>query len=137
MSKRLKKNSSESESMCDTAVASMEDAKGQDVKVLDVRKLTDITDYMIVATGTSDRHVKTIADRILEFMLAKGWKPLGVEGEESRDWVLVDFVDIVVHIMRDKTRKHFDLESLWDETFVELSQTTDSDPEAKFVDNLT
>ena len=123
--------------MCDTAVASMEDAKGQDVKVLDVRKLTDITDYMIVATGTSDRHVKTIADRILEFMLAKGWKPLGVEGEESRDWVLVDFVDIVVHIMRDKTRKHFDLESLWDETFVELSQTTDSDPEAKFVDNLT
>jgi ribosome-associated protein len=123
--------------MCDTAVASLEDAKGQDVKILDVRKLTDITDYMIVATGTSDRHVKTIADRVLEFMLAKGWKPLGMEGEESRDWVLVDFVDIVVHIMRDKARRHFDLESLWDETFVELSQTADSDAEVKSADSLT
>ena len=121
--------------MCDAVVASLEDAKGQDIKVLDVRKLTDITDYMIVTTGTSGRHVKTIADRVLEFMLAKGWKPLGMEGEESRDWVLVDFVDVVVHIMRSKTRRHFDLESLWDETFVELSQATDSDSEAKSADN--
>ncbi len=112
--------------MCDTVLASFDDARGIDVRILDVRKLTDITDYMIVATGTSDRHVKTLADRVLEFMGDKGWKPIGVEGEDSRDWVLVDFVDIVVHIMRDKTRKHYDLEGLWDETFGELGQFRDT-----------
>ncbi len=112
--------------MCETVVASLQDAKGLDIKVLDVRKLTDITDYMIVATGTSGRHVKTIADRVLDFMLEKQWKPLGMEGEESRDWVLVDFVDVVVHIMRNKTRMHFDLESLWDETFIESVQSNES-----------
>lgn len=122
MSKRTKKKTHESDLMCETVVSSLEDAKGFDIKVMDVRKLTDITDYMVVATGTSDRHVKTLSDRVLDFMLIKKWKPLSMEGEESRDWVLVDFVDVVVHIMRDKTRKHFDLESLWDEVFIELSQ---------------
>jgi ribosome-associated protein len=112
--------------MCDTVLASFDDARGIDVRILDVRKLTDITDYMIVATGTSDRHVKTLADRVLEFMGDKGWNPIGMEGEDSRDWVLVDFVDIVVHIMRDKTRKHYDLEGLWDETFGELGQFRDT-----------
>lgn len=107
--------------MCDAVIDALEDAKGMDIKTLDVRQLTDITDYMIVATGTSDRHVKTLSDRVLEFMADKGFKPLGMEGEESRNWVLVDFVDVVVHIMRDKTRKHYDLESLWDETFSNLA----------------
>lgn len=117
-----KKDSSDAKSMCDTVVASLQDAKGLDITVLDVRKLTDITDYMIIATGTSDRHIKTIADRVLAFMLEKQCQPLSVEGEASRDWVLVDFVDVVVHIMRDKSRKHYDLEGLWDETFVDSSQ---------------
>ena len=120
MNKRIKKNSEEARLMCDTVLGSLQDAKGVDIKLLDVRKLTDITDYMVVATGTSDRHVKTLSDRVLEFMTEKGWKPLGVEGEESRDWVLVDYVDVVIHIMRAKTREHYDLESLWDETFNEL-----------------
>lgn len=119
---QLKKDTLDAKSMCDTVVASLQDARGLDINVLDVRKLTDITDYMIIATGTSDRHIKTIADRVLAFMLEKQCQPLGVEGEESRDWVLVDFVDVVVHIMRDKSRKHYDLEGLWDETFVDSSQ---------------
>ncbi len=107
--------------MRDTVVTSLEDAKGLNIKVLDVRQLTDITDYMIVATGTSARHVKTIAERVLEFMLEKQWRPFGLEGEESRDWVLVDFIDVVVHIMRDQSRKHYDLEGLWAQTFVEMT----------------
>jgi ribosome-associated protein len=108
--------------MCETVIASMEDAKGLDIKSLDVRNLTDITDYMIVATGSSDRHVKTISDRVLEFMAKQGWKPLGVEGDNAREWILVDYVDVVVHIMREQTRKHYDLESLWNETFSELNE---------------
>ncbi len=100
----------------------MEDAKAIDIKSLDVRNLTDITDYMIVATGTSDRHVKTISDRVLEFMTKQGWKPLGLEGDNAREWILVDYVDVVVHIMREQTRKHYDLESLWNETFSELNE---------------
>ncbi len=123
--------------MCDTVVASLEDAKGLGIKVLDVRKLTDITDYMIIATGTSDRHVKTIAERVLEFMLEKQWTPFGMEGEESKDWVLVDFIDVVVHIMRDKSRKHYDLESLWDQTFVELTPSSDLAPGGKTVAEKT
>ncbi len=113
--------------LCNTVTAALDEAKGVDIKVLDVRNLTDITDYMVVVTGTSDRHVKTLAARVQEFMLEKNWKPLGMEGEESRDWVLVDYVDVVVHIMRDRARKHYDLENLWNETF-NRGKAVDSDP---------
>jgi len=119
---RVKNGPEEAVLMCETVIASMEDAKGLDIKSLDVRNLTDITDYMIVATGSSDRHVKTISDRVLEFMAKQGWKPLGVEGDNAREWILVDYVDVVVHIMREQTRKHYDLESLWNETFSELNE---------------
>ncbi len=123
MNKRIPNHLPQSKAMCNLVVASLEDAKGLDIRTLDVRKLTDITDYMIVATGTSDRHVKTMVERLLEFMLEKHCKPLGMEGEQSRDWVLVDFVDVVVHVMRDKSRRHFDLESLWDATLAKSEQT--------------
>ncbi len=116
----LELNRSRAESMRQVALEALEDAKGEDIKILDVSALTDITDFMIVSTGTSDRHVKTQANRVLEQMHAAGWKHMGVEGEESKDWVLVDFVDIVVHIMRAQTRQHYNLEALWDKTFSEL-----------------
>ena len=125
MNERQKNCTNESESMCDTVVAALDDAKGIEIKILDIRNPTDFADFMVVATGTSDRHVKTISDRVLEFMQEKNWQPYGLEGEDTRDWVLVDFIDVVVHIMRDKTRKHYDLESLWDETFIELNQNGD------------
>ncbi len=105
------------DAMCDRVVAALEDAKGVDIKALDVRKLTDITDYMVVVTGTSGRHIQTLCERVLAFMLESGYKPVGLEGEESREWILVDFVDVVVHIMLDATRRHYDLESLWNEAF--------------------
>lgn len=106
--------------MRDVAIDALEDAKGEDIKVLDVSGLTDITDFMIVATGTSERHIKTLSTRVLEHMHEAGWNHMGIEGEDARDWVLVDFVDIVVHIMREQTRKRYDLESLWDKTFSEM-----------------
>ena len=113
-------NPGESKRMCEVALAALEDAKGEQIRRLDVRKLTDVTDYMLVVTGASDRHVRTLAERVLEKMRAAGWKHLGMEGEQGRDWVLVDFVDVVVHIMRAQTRERYDLESLWEKTLGEL-----------------
>lgn len=109
------------EQLRDIALAALEESKAEDVKVLDVTSLTDITDYMIVATGTSDRHVRALANNVLDAMREAGQTHLGIEGEEDKDWILVDFVDIVVHLMRAQTRSRYDLESLWDKTFGELA----------------
>ena len=90
------------------------DLKARDVKVLDVRQLTTIADYMVVASGTSDRHVKSIADRLVQRASEAGCAPLGVEGTGSGEWVLVDLADVVVHIMQPKAREFYKLEKLWD-----------------------
>lgn len=116
---------SESVRMREIALAALEDAKGEDIRLLDVRELTDITDCMIVVTGASERHVRTLADRLLERMREAGWKHLGVEGDRERDWVLVDFVDVVVHIMRASARERYDLEGLWDASLSELLRPQD------------
>lgn len=123
--KPTKPAKAEAARMCEVVLAALEDAKGGQVKRLDVRKLTDVTDYMVVVTGSSERHVKTLAERVLSMMREAGWKHLGMEGEQDRDWVLVDFVDVVVHIMRAHTRERYDLESLWDETLSELLRPRD------------
>ncbi|MCY4050355.1 MAG: ribosome silencing factor [Gammaproteobacteria bacterium] len=102
--------------MTDVIMSALEEAKGIDIKILDVRKLTDITDCMVIVTGSSDRHVKTLSERVLEFMNTQNFSPIGVEGEDSKNWVLVDYVDVIVHIMRERTRKHYDLEGLWDDS---------------------
>lgn len=90
------------------------DLKARDVKVLDVRQLTSVADYMVVASGTSDRHVKSIANRLVQRASEAGCPPLGIEGMSSGDWVLVDLADVVVHIMQPKTRDFYKLEGLWD-----------------------
>lgn len=95
------------------AIAALEDLKGLDITEIDVTKQTDVTDYMIVATGTSNRHVKSLANNVVEEMLKRDIKPLGVEGLEDGEWVLVDLVDVVVHIMLSQTRKFYDIERLW------------------------
>lgn len=89
------------------------DSKGEESTVLDVRGLTDITDYMIIVSGTSTRHVRSIADKLLERMRTWGLRPLGLEGERLGEWVLIDFGDVVVHIMRPQTRSFYSLEKLW------------------------
>jgi ribosome-associated protein len=101
--------------MKDLVLEAVDNAKGQNPRVLDVRGLTDITDFMVVVTGTSDRHVKSIADKVTEALREGGCRALGTEGEDSRDWMLIDFGDVVVHVMTATTRGFYDLERLWGE----------------------
>jgi ribosome-associated protein len=100
--------------LTDIAIAALQDMKAVNVKVLDVRKLTDVADTMIVATGTSDRHVKSIADRLVERCRQAGRRPYGVEGEREGEWVLVDLQDLIVHVMLPRIREFYGLEKLWD-----------------------
>ena len=96
------------------AIAALQDMKAVNVKVMDVRKLTDVTDTMIVASGTSDRHVKSIADRVIERCREAGHRAYGVEGKQEGEWVLVDLQDLIVHVMLPRIREFYGLEKLWD-----------------------
>ena len=89
------------------------DAKARDVTWMDVTNQTDITDYMVVASGTSNTHVRSVVDRVLQQAAAAGYKRLGVEGLEDAEWVLIDLGDVVVHVMLPKIREFYDLERLW------------------------
>jgi ribosome-associated protein len=97
-----------------TVTSALEDMKAVNVKVLDVRGLTDIADTLIVASGTSDRHVRSIAEHVIEQAKRNGFRPLGTEGEREGEWVLVDLQDIVVHVMLPRVREFYGLERLWD-----------------------
>ena len=92
----------------------LDDMKAVNVRVLDVRGLTDIADTMVIASGNSDRHVRSIAERVVEKAKAAGFRPLGTEGARDGEWVLVDLQDIVVHVMLPRVREFYGLESLWD-----------------------
>jgi ribosome-associated protein len=98
----------------DIVTAALDDMKAVNVKVLDVRGLTDIADVMIIASGNSDRHVKSIADNVLQKAKESGFRPLGKEGERDGEWVLVDLQDIIVHVMLPRVREFYGLERLWD-----------------------
>lgn len=89
------------------------DMKAQNVVTLDVGGMTSIADRIVVASGTSSRHVKSIADRVIERVKENGVKPLGVEGDATAEWVLVDIGDVIVHVMTPATRQYYDLERLW------------------------
>ena len=94
-------------------VDAIEELKGVDVVSLDVRGLTDVTDFMVIASGRSDRQVGAIAENVIEKAKAAGVRPLGVEGLDRREWVLVDLCDVVVHVMQPQTREYYQLEKLW------------------------
>lgn len=98
----------------DSVVDAIEDLKGQDIKVLDVRSLTSITDAMVICTGTSSRHVKSIADNVGDKLRKQGLRARGVEGKEVGEWVLVDLGSVVVHVMQAQARAFYQLEKLWD-----------------------
>lgn len=101
------------EQLKDLAVQALEDLKGRDIVALDVRELTGVTDYMIFCTGNSDRQVKSLANNVEVEAKKLGVKPLGTEGEQVGEWVLVDFGDVIVHVMLAETRAFYDLERLW------------------------
>jgi ribosome-associated protein len=94
--------------------AALDDMKAVNVKVLDVREVTDISDCMVVASGNSDRHVRSIADRVVERARAGGFRPIGVEGQRDGEWVLVDLNDVLVHVMLPRVREFYGLEELWE-----------------------
>ena len=97
-------------------LAALDDMKALEVKVLDVRGLTDIADTMVIASGTSDRHVKSMAQRVVERTKEAGFRPHGVEGQQDGDWVLIDLHDMIVHVMLPRVREFYGLEKLWDMT---------------------
>ena len=94
-------------------IDALEDIKGFDITSMDVRKLTNMTSYMIVCSATSSRQAKAIGDNVREKMKEKGYHIRGTEGEKEGEWVLVDLNDIVVHIMVPATRAYYNLEQLW------------------------
>lgn len=101
-------------------VEALEDAKGRDVRILDVHDMTDITDFMIIASGTSDRHVRALAERVRERLREHDVRPLGTEGDQEGEWLLIDFGDVVVHVMHPRARDFYALERLWSEEVREL-----------------
>ena len=102
-----------SEQLCTLIVDALDDVKAQDIIKLDVRDMTTVTDYMIVASGTSNRHVKALVENVTEQARKAGHKPIGVEGEEGGEWVLLDLQDALVHVMLPKVREFYNLEKLW------------------------
>ncbi|MBX2858543.1 MAG: ribosome silencing factor [Cellvibrionaceae bacterium] len=91
----------------------LEDLKGQDLVKLNVKDLTDVMDVLIIATGTSNRHVKSLAENVVEEAKSHSIRPIGVEGKDTGEWVLVDFGEVVVHLMLQATRDFYELEKLW------------------------
>lgn len=87
--------------------------KGKDTTEIDVRGKTSVCDYMVIASGTSTRHVKSLADEVVRFAKKSGFQPLGVEGEREAEWVLVDLGDVLVHVMLPRVREHYAIERLW------------------------
>jgi ribosome-associated protein len=102
-----------SEALTDLVVDALEDVKAKDIVRLDVRDMTTVTDYMVVASGTSNRHVKALVDNVAEKAKEAGHRPVGIEGEDGGEWVLLDLQDTLVHVMLPKVREFYNLEKLW------------------------
>ena len=119
----------------DHVVAALEDLKGVNIVTLDVAALTPMTDHMVLVTGTSNRHVKALVETANESSKALGIQPLGIEGRESYDWVLVDLADVIVHVMNEEARNFYELERLWSDldelADTELAADSPSNQEAE------
>ena len=102
-----------SEALNQLVITALEDLKGQNIVQIDVRELSDVMDTLIIASGTSSRHARSMASNLVEESKKQGHRPLGVEGIDAADWVLVDYGDTVVHVMQQETRDFYELEKLW------------------------
>jgi ribosome-associated protein len=112
--KRLRPVEERASPLQQAVTTALEDMKAVNVRVLDVRGLTDIADTMVIACGNSDRHVRSIAERVVANARAAGFRPLGMEGTRDGEWVLVDLQDILVHVMLPRVREFYGLERLWE-----------------------
>ena len=112
--KRLRPAEERASPLQQAVTTALEDMKAVNVRALDVRGLTDIADMMVIASGNSDRHVRSIAERVVEKAKAAGFRPLGLEGTRDGEWVLVDLQDILVHVMLPRVREFYGLERLWE-----------------------
>ncbi len=101
------------EKLKNTIITALEDLKANDIAVLSVAESSTVTDWMVIASGTSNRHVKSLANNVEVEAKQSGYKPLGAEGNDTAEWILVDFGDVIVHVMLPSTREFYDLESLW------------------------
>lgn len=113
------------ESLRDLVLHLLDDRSGEDVVAIDVRGISSFTDYMVIVTGNSNRHVKTLAQHLVEETKARGIERLGIEGMESLEWVLIDLVDVVVHVMRRAAREYYELERMWSEPASDSTQTSE------------
>ena len=103
----------QNEQLLQLAIAALEDLKAKDITTIDVRGKTSITDFMVIASGSSSRHVKSLVDNVLEKVKEQGVRPLGSEGLDTGEWALLDLGDVVVHVMLPTARQFYDLERLW------------------------
>ena len=103
----------DTEALTELVVSALEDLKGADIRTLDVRGKTSITDVMVIASGNTDRQVKALANSVIGRAKGQGIRPLGVEGERSGEWIVIDLADVVVHVMQPRVRDFYNLEKLW------------------------
>ena len=113
MKAKRSKKSMTSTVLRDLAVAALEDLKAVELRVIDVRQSSAVTDFVVIASGTSDRHVKSLAGHVQRKAKDAGVVPLGIEGEQAGEWVLVDLRDVIVHVMLPRARAFYQLEKLW------------------------
>lgn len=124
MSKRKSPVASATEKLRDLVVSSLEDLKAIDIHTIDVSGQNPLTDLFVVASGTSSRHVKSMADKVVTRAKEGGLQPLGIEGYHQGDWVLVDLNDVIVHLMLPRTRAFYNLEKLWEVTEAQRSSAS-------------
>jgi ribosome-associated protein len=109
----IEKETLDSEQLLDFALDKVDDMKARDIVKLNVKELSSVTDYFVVCSGNSKRHVQSIAEHVAKEARHAGEEPLGVEGQDVGEWVLVDLGDVIIHVMQDQTRDLYDLEKLW------------------------
>lgn len=113
-----------SEQLKEAVIEAVDDMKAVDIVALDIREVSSFADYMVIASGTSDTHVKAIANSAAVDVRAKGVSPIGEEGADVSEWVLVDFGDVVLHVMRPEVREFYNLEKLWNTEVRKLLEET-------------
>ena len=98
----------------DLVFSSLDELKALDPVSINVKKISNFTDYMMIATGNSNRHIQALSEKVLSNLKENKIDLLGIEGHGEEGWILIDFGDVVLHLMSDRTRNFYDLESLWD-----------------------